>query len=62
MRVKVRNSWYFGTIGCAMMVELTEQDKENIANMPSNLSRYAVFDEDDPNFNAEYKKIKWMKE
>ena len=45
-----------------MMVELTEQDKENIANMPSNLSRYAVFDEDDPSFNAEYKKIKWMKE
>ena len=60
MKVKVGDSWYSGTIGLPIMVELTEQDKENIANMTPNLSKYAIFDEDDPNFSTEYKKLEWM--
>ena len=52
--------WYSYEIDGPIMIELSELDKENIANMPSDINKYAVFDEDDPNFDTEYKKIKWM--
>jgi len=57
MRVKVGETWYDGE-ECAVMVELTDKDRENIANMSPVCNRYCVYpdkmDADDVD--------KWMKD
>ena len=43
MRVKVGDDWFEGACGRPIMVELTKQDKLNIANMNPEATRYAIF-------------------
>lgn len=45
MRVKVNNTWYDSSTS-PIMVELSEKDRENIANMPPESSKYAMYDQD----------------
>jgi hypothetical protein len=59
MRVKIGNWWYAPQPGFPIMVELSEADKVNIANMKSDATKYACFDEKDP-LDEEGRK-RWMK-
>jgi len=59
MRVKVGNWWFEACSMLPVMVELTEQDKRNIANMAPEATRYACFADDDPRDEAERKE--WMR-
>jgi hypothetical protein len=47
MRVKVGDTWYAAEPGQPIMVELTAQDRVNIAAMPADNELYAIFDEAD---------------
>lgn len=47
MRVKVGNNWYDGTEQ-PVMVELTEQDRKNIANMAKGCDLYCEHPDDIP--------------
>jgi len=47
MRIKAGDTWYEVTIDTPIMIELTQQDKDNIANMHSDCTKYACFDDDD---------------
>lgn len=58
MRVKVGDQWFDGHTA-PIMVELTEEDKKNIANMEDNAKRYCIYD------NKVYSSEeihKWMKD
>lgn len=57
MRVKVGNEWYEAKPGQPIMVELLPGDKENIANMHPDATKYALFD--DPEMSADEKRA-WM--
>jgi len=48
MRVKIGKTWFEPKIGEPIMVELTHRDKELIKSMQDDLSKYAVFDADEP--------------
>lgn len=45
MRVKVGNTWHSAAPGAPIAVELTAKDRENIAAMHPDATRYAIFDE-----------------
>ena len=47
MRVRVGDEWFECAPGRPIMVELSDNDKENIRNMPSEARMYAVFDDID---------------
>jgi hypothetical protein len=47
MRVKVGDQWFECKPGQPIMVDLAAGDRRNIANMPSNATRYAIFDDAD---------------
>ena len=59
MRVKVGHWWFAPSKDLPVMVELTEQDKWNIAHMAPEATKYACFADDDP-MDEEQKK-QWMK-
>ncbi len=58
MRVKVGNEWFEVTPDAPIMVELTDQDKKNIANMHRSCSKYACFDDYDSKDEDEH--YAWM--
>ena len=58
MRFKIANKWYECDIDQPIMVELTQKDKENIANMSPNATKYAIFHDYEPK-TVEQKK-EWM--
>jgi hypothetical protein len=43
MRVKIKDQWYDDDNAGAVMVELTDKDKENIANMLPECSKYCSY-------------------
>lgn len=43
MRVKVGDTWFEATVDQPIAIELTPDDRKNIGNMPSDMSRYACF-------------------
>lgn len=47
MRVKVGSTWYEASPGQPIAVELTGRDRDNIAAMAPDATRYAVFDKAD---------------
>lgn len=47
MRVKIGNTWYDGE-RIAICVELTDEDKANIAGMEPGTTKYASFPDGDP--------------
>lgn len=47
MRIKVEDTWYDAE-NMPICVELTQADKENIANMAPEATRYSAFPEDFP--------------
>lgn len=61
MRVKVGDTWYEATFAQPIMVELTDVDKANIANMLPTATRYAIFD-DDHELQSVEDKMAWMEE
>lgn len=60
MRVRIGNQWHEVNDETPIMVELTEQDKANITNMPDDARRYAVFTDNCPLTTAE--KVEWVRE
>lgn len=58
MRVKVGDQWFEPAEGQPVMVELTKQDKMNIANMVPEATRYALFDDADDRTVKD--KLAWM--
>ena len=61
MRVKVGDKWFSQEINKPIMIELTNEDKINISSMHLDLSKYAIFEDNDENFDTEDKKLAWMK-
>ena len=61
MRVKVGDKWFSQEINKPIMIELTNEDKINISSMHPDLSKYAIFEDNDENFDTEDKKLAWMK-
>lgn len=59
MRVKVGGMW-FDCKDAPIMVQLSAADKQNIANMPAEASRYAEFDEHDGKSAED--RLRWMDE
>ena len=59
MRVKVGDQWFSVEEDQALMVELTDTDRRNIANMIPGARFYAQFDDRDPR-DAEAK-LAWMR-
>lgn len=43
MRVKVGNTWYDCQPGQPIMVELTDAEKRDLKNLPTDATRYALF-------------------
>ena len=43
MKIKVGDEWFDCEVGLPVMVELTKQDKINIANMLPECTKYAIF-------------------
>lgn len=60
MRVKVGSQWFDVAPGQPIMVELKPGDKENIAKMPPEATRYAPFDDADRMSRMEM--LAWMDE
>lgn len=58
MRVKFGANWLECGPGAPLMVELTKSDRRNIANMASDATKYAVFDDADATTAEE--KLAWM--
>lgn len=56
MRVKIGNEW-FDSDNSLIMIELSETDKKNIAQMPEHLTKYTLYDKN--KFNHEDIQ-KWM--
>ena len=61
MRVKVGDRWFSQEINRPIMVELTNQDKIDIGSTPVDLSKYAIFEDNDKNFDTRDKRLAWMK-
>lgn len=60
MRVKVGNNWYEATPAEPIQVELTDKDKENIANMAHDACLYAIFAATPRNEIERGGQIAWM--
>jgi hypothetical protein len=45
MRVKIGDTWHSAAPGAPIAVELTPKDRENIAAMRPDATRYGIFDE-----------------
>ena len=60
MRFKIGNTWHKQELGQPIMVELTDADKANIANMCPSCTRYAVIDDEE--FDSEEAEEQWMDE
>lgn len=60
MRVKVGDTWHEASPESPIMVELTEQDRWNIANMAPEATRYACFSCECP--KTAHEKYEWMGE
>lgn len=60
MRIKVGDQWFQCEPGQPIMVELTDGDRRNIANMHPDATRYAIFEDDDGWSNEQ--KFAWMDE
>lgn len=58
MRVKVGDQWFEVRVDQPIMFELTDADRENIAAMPPEATRYAIFHDDDPRSRDE--QFEWM--
>lgn len=48
MRIKIADKWYEVDIDQPIMIELTDKDKENIRNMSSSATKYAIFHDLEP--------------
>jgi len=59
MRVKIGDKWFDGNEQ-PVMVELTDSDKQNIANMLPHCTKYAMFPDNDHRSTEDMKK--WMSE
>lgn len=62
MRVKVGNEWFSCTDDTHIQVELTEKDKQNIANMAPDACLYATFAQPARNEFERGQQIAWMLE
>lgn len=62
MRVKVGNQWFSAEPGKPVAVELTDQDKANIANMLPHCTRYGQFDDRDVGPTTIDQRRAWMTE
>lgn len=60
MRVKVGDTWYKAEPGQPIMVELKPGDRQNIANMLPEATKYAVFDDSEPLTREQM--LKWVEE
>lgn len=60
MRIKTGSQWFECRPDQPIMVELTDGDKRNIANMHPDATRYAIFDDND-DWSKE-QKLAWMDE
>lgn len=60
MRVKVGNQWFSAKPGNPIAVELTDQDKANIANMLPHCTRYGQFDDRDVEASTIDQRRDWM--
>ena len=58
MRIKVGDKWFKCEPGQPIMVQLTDTDRQNIASMVPEASRYALFDDQDELSPDE--KLAWM--
>jgi hypothetical protein len=58
MRIKIGNEWHEATAEKPVMVELSEDDKWNIAHMAPEATKYATFTDDDKRSKDE--KLAWM--
>lgn len=58
MRVKIGKVWFECHPDQPIMVELTPQDKVNIANMHPDDTKYALFDDNDQ--TTKEQKLAWM--
>ncbi|BCH33224.1 hypothetical protein MesoLjLc_51540 [Mesorhizobium sp. L-8-10] len=61
MRVKIGQKWFAVEPGQPIMIEFSDGDKRNIAQMLPEATRYACFADDDPLVSNE-EKLKWMSE
>lgn len=62
MRIKVGSKWYEPKPNYPVMVELTDVDKQNIKDMLSDATKYAVFDDNGMFPWTKEDKLNWMKE
>ena len=62
MRVKVGDEWHESEVGKPIMVQLSEQDRKNIANMAPGCDRYACFQTDYVQHAERSAKLRWMDE
>lgn len=60
MRIKIGKKWFACSPEQPIMVELTETDKRNIANMAESATCYAMFDSADTMSKED--KLAWMSE
>lgn len=58
MRIKIGDTWYSPSAEAAIMLELSDADKANIAGMAASATRYAQFDDGDPRTSDQ--KVAWM--
>ena len=47
MRIKIKDKWHNISPDKPIMIQLSDADKRNIANMHPDCDRYAVFHDDD---------------
>lgn len=62
MRVKVGNEWFACTEDTPILVELTDKDKQNIANMAPDACLYATFAQPARNEFERGQQLAWMLE
>ena len=60
MRIKVGDTWYVAEPGQPIMVQLSEQDRDNIERMPYGTDRYACFHDDDAATTTINDRQEWM--
>lgn len=60
MRIKIGSQWFDVGHMQPIMVELTEEDKRNIANMPPDQNRYAQFSNTD--LTTDQTRLAWMQD
>ena len=60
MRLKYGDTWFDVSDDIPIMIQLTEKDKENIASMHPEATKYAIFSDNSKLTNIE--KYDWMGE